>query len=504
MEDLTFGEQVKIILGRKGMTIKELAEIIEQRTGKKMSRQNLTQRLGRDNFQEQDMRMIADILGCPFHLNILTSEVQEASASVVQSILADRAQKVQKTEKQSHKKQSARKNHTVETTVNDAVKDTTESEPYQMSLFDDAVIIGKTDVEEPIYEAKSDAAEEMSVVEEPIFEAEPTVTEVAAYESEQTVTEEALYEPEQAAAEEYAVDLTEAEEEPYEPVQAVSEESAYEPEVTYEEPEAYTESAPYEETAYTESASYEDAATYTEPATYEAPESYTEPGTYTAEQPADTSGIPEEAEEVDMTIGELYQIHEGLTELEKSVEAGEPVESIKEELEKPVEQIKPKKERFRTGGIFLRKRGINLSPLRSLSKEEPAREEAAKAEPVREEPEREEEVREETVRTSFTETVPVREEPRRTVPTPDSDDFEPVIQYDDVEEDLELGEINPYTGHEFQSNSVRMHPNRIGYVQVYDRSSHKWTDMTEWAFLGYQERKKALLGKDYEPPIYLD
>ena len=28
MEDLTFGEQVKIILGRKGMTIKELAETL--------------------------------------------------------------------------------------------------------------------------------------------------------------------------------------------------------------------------------------------------------------------------------------------------------------------------------------------------------------------------------------------------------------------------------------------------------------------------------------------
>ena len=50
MEDLTFGEQVKIVLGRKGMTIKELAETIEKETGKKMSRQNLTQRLGRDNF----------------------------------------------------------------------------------------------------------------------------------------------------------------------------------------------------------------------------------------------------------------------------------------------------------------------------------------------------------------------------------------------------------------------------------------------------------------------
>ena len=57
MISLTFGEQVKIVLSRKDMTIKELAEEIEARTGKKMSRQNLTQRLGRDNFQEQDMRM---------------------------------------------------------------------------------------------------------------------------------------------------------------------------------------------------------------------------------------------------------------------------------------------------------------------------------------------------------------------------------------------------------------------------------------------------------------
>ena len=72
MENLTFGEQVKIVLSRKGMTIKELAEIIEERTGKKMSRQNLTQRLGRDNFQEQDMRMIASILECPLTLDILS------------------------------------------------------------------------------------------------------------------------------------------------------------------------------------------------------------------------------------------------------------------------------------------------------------------------------------------------------------------------------------------------------------------------------------------------
>ena len=64
MVNLTFGEQVKIILSRKGMTIKELAEQMEAYTGKPMSRQNMTQRLHRDNFQEQDMRLIAKILGC--------------------------------------------------------------------------------------------------------------------------------------------------------------------------------------------------------------------------------------------------------------------------------------------------------------------------------------------------------------------------------------------------------------------------------------------------------
>ena len=36
MENLTFGEQVKIMLSRKGMTIKQLARLIEECTGKAM------------------------------------------------------------------------------------------------------------------------------------------------------------------------------------------------------------------------------------------------------------------------------------------------------------------------------------------------------------------------------------------------------------------------------------------------------------------------------------
>ena len=94
------------------------------------------------------------------------------------------------------------------------------------------------------------------------------------------------------------------------------------------------------------------------------------------------------------------------------------------------------------------------------------------------------------------ETQPVQEEVTYEEPVQEE------IAQEEPEE--EVGDINPYTGKEYESNSVRMHPKRIGYVQVYDRTSHKWTDMTEWAFLGYQERKKVLLGEDYEPPIYLD
>lgn len=75
---------------------------------------------------------------------------------------------------------------------------------------------------------------------------------------------------------------------------------------------------------------------------------------------------------------------------------------------------------------------------------------------------------------------------------------------DESLKDEPVGDINPYTGKEYKSNSVRIHPKRIGYVQVYDAEQHTWADMTEWAFLGYQERKKALLGDEYEPPIYLD
>lgn len=78
--DLTFAEQVKILLKRRKMTIKDLADLIEEHTGKKMSRQNLTQQLGRDNFQEKDMRLIAEVLGCTMQITLVSEELGTAGA----------------------------------------------------------------------------------------------------------------------------------------------------------------------------------------------------------------------------------------------------------------------------------------------------------------------------------------------------------------------------------------------------------------------------------------
>ena len=384
MEDLTFGEQVKIILGRKGMTIKELAETIEAKTGKKMSRQNLTQRLGRDNFQEQDMRMIARILECPFQLSIMGTETARQTAEDMQEAAHNTAADARREEN-------------------------TESK------------------------SPEDRAEDGAVRPE---EKLPEVQEAAGEPAEQEAA---------PAEEQHSWNAAPAEEEN-----------------TWN-----ASSAEQEDMWNSASSETEEAGAW-------------EPSAEAESLHSDTEVGPDER---DMTIGELYDIHEELSQLEENAKAGEPVEAIREELEKP------KRDWFH-GNFFLRRR---KKEEKKKQTEEPVYEAEQQAAPEPEtyaeaqetEPQQEEAYREE----SYREETP---------------DFEPVISHNDAEEDREAGDVNPYTGKEYQSNSVRMHPTRIGYVQVYDRSIHKWTDMTEWAFLGYQERKKALLGSAYEPPIYLD
>ena len=385
MEDLTFGEQVKIILGRKGMTIKQLAELIEVKTGRKMSRQNLTQRLGRDNFQEQDMRMIAGILECPFHLSIMGKEAVSAGAETVR-----------------------------------------EASQAEEDSYD------QTPAEEP-HQEKTEQAE-----------AEETLQEKAEQPEAEETHQEKAEQPEAAEPHQEKTEQPEA----AEPLQEKT-----------EQPEA--EETLQEETEQTS----QDAEPEIKP------------------QPSAEDVGPDER---DMTIGELYDIHRELNEMEESIKAGEPVEKAKEAL------TKKKKSRF-SPGIFLRRR-------KNEDKEEEQTPEWSESDAERES----EAAKAAGNEAGNTENRSYAESADEFSMAEDFADFEPVISRDDSDEDITVGDVNPYTGREYQSNSVRMHPTRIGYVQVYDRSIHKWTDMTEWAFLGYQERKKTLLGKDYEPPIYLD
>ena len=65
------------------------------------------------------------------------------------------------------------------------------------------------------------------------------------------------------------------------------------------------------------------------------------------------------------------------------------------------------------------------------------------------------------------------------------------------------GEINPLTGEEYLSNTVRSHPEMVNYVQVYDRSTHEWIDVNEDYFWEFQAKKKEIMGSDYQEPIVI-
>ncbi|MGN0422339.1 MAG: hypothetical protein ACI4EY_06350 [Lachnospiraceae bacterium] len=379
MLDLTFGEQVKIILSRKGMTIKELAETIEKRTGKKMSRQNLTQRLGRDNFQEQDMRMIAEILGCPFQLSILGDNIssEKSNNNIEENVQTDKADNDGSTEVPV---QPQAETHERDITIGELV-----------------------DIHEEL---------DAMIAEEGVGEPEEYIGEVDAYEYDEEPQEEQMAGESEEIVKSFAEEYVEPQSESVE-------------ELLQEIEDIESERKPQEEEKKSE----------------------------------------EKEEEEQLHGWKAYLMRR---KKKRTKEQEEPVEDMAESSDAIPEAIAEE---------------ISAEESHEESHEDPsdeAEEESAEEQPAEEQYTEEQYTEEQYTEEQYTE------------------------EYMDEEEDLEKGEINPYTGREYESNSVRMHPSRIGYVQVYDRSTHQWTDMTEWAFLGYQERKKVLLGKDYEPPIYLD
>jgi transcriptional regulator with XRE-family HTH domain len=68
---LTAAEKIKIILRRKNMTSGQLADILGQ------TRQNLSNKMSRDNFSEKELREIAAALGCEIEVKFTMTETGE-------------------------------------------------------------------------------------------------------------------------------------------------------------------------------------------------------------------------------------------------------------------------------------------------------------------------------------------------------------------------------------------------------------------------------------------
>ena len=68
---LSMGEKIKVVLKRRNMTLGDLAD----KTGQ--SRQNLSNKISRDNFTEKDLRAIAAALDCTYSASFTMNDTGE-------------------------------------------------------------------------------------------------------------------------------------------------------------------------------------------------------------------------------------------------------------------------------------------------------------------------------------------------------------------------------------------------------------------------------------------
>lgn len=68
---LSMGEKIKIVLGRRNMTLAQLAEATGQ------SRQNMSNKMSRDNFSEKELYIIAEALNCTFSASFTMNDTGE-------------------------------------------------------------------------------------------------------------------------------------------------------------------------------------------------------------------------------------------------------------------------------------------------------------------------------------------------------------------------------------------------------------------------------------------
>lgn len=70
-EMLTVAEKIRVLLTRRDMNLYELSDALD------ISRQNLSNKMKRNNFTENDIKEIANVLGCDFEINFVDKESGE-------------------------------------------------------------------------------------------------------------------------------------------------------------------------------------------------------------------------------------------------------------------------------------------------------------------------------------------------------------------------------------------------------------------------------------------
>ena len=68
---LSVSEKIKIILGRRKMTVSDLAKKLNT------SRQNLTNKFSRSNFSEKELRQIAEAMDCSVDVLFTLNDTEE-------------------------------------------------------------------------------------------------------------------------------------------------------------------------------------------------------------------------------------------------------------------------------------------------------------------------------------------------------------------------------------------------------------------------------------------
>jgi transcriptional regulator with XRE-family HTH domain len=66
--DISAGEKLRIIMDRKNISMSIMAE------GTGQSRQNLSNKMKRDDFSEKELRKMAEVLGCKINIQFIDND----------------------------------------------------------------------------------------------------------------------------------------------------------------------------------------------------------------------------------------------------------------------------------------------------------------------------------------------------------------------------------------------------------------------------------------------